>query len=129
MLLCSQCRDDKGKVLQTNWTVDPYQYELSMTVTSQIAFAQGVSTDPNVEVAAFVGTECRGWCKLQYEENSGKWLCLLMIYSNAANEQITLRAYNPQKRDIFEYEGKLTFKNDSSVDDIDGVLVFLKKVS
>jgi hypothetical protein len=87
-----------------------------MTYVAQVAFGGELSTDTNVEVAAFVGNDIRGHAKLIYEPQLGAYLVYLTIFSNTSGgETVTLKAYNPSQQSIYNNCKTLTFQGDTSL--------------
>jgi uncharacterized protein YjdB len=109
--------DDTGNDTSTGWSApSPNSYEYWMTYVAQVAFRGTLSTDTNVEVAAFVGNELRGHAKLVYESRLKIYLVHLTIYSKSAgNETVTLRVFNPQKKRIYENCKEFTFQGNASL--------------
>jgi hypothetical protein len=109
--------NDTGSVTATGWSAPNAQgYEYSMTYVAQVAFQGALSKDANTEVAAFAGDELRGYAKLAHEPSLDVYLIHLIIYSNnAGNETVTLKAYNPSKRRIYEKCKELAFQGNSSL--------------
>ena len=85
---------------QTHFSMDYRQYQYDMTVYFQLALNGGqvVTNTDNYEVAAFVGSECRGVGEFQTATGSNGQTIkygYLRIYSNmTGGEGITFKAYN-----------------------------------
>jgi uncharacterized protein YjdB len=116
--------NEMGTVTSTGWSAPTAgNYEYLMTYVAQVAFRGVVSTDTDVEVAAFVGDELRGFAKLVYDSRLNVYLVHLTIYSNSAGgETVVLKAYNPQKRRIYEdvaegfkFQGNASFGSASEI--------------
>jgi uncharacterized protein YjdB len=109
--------DTGGNVTSTGWAAPAAgNYEHSMTYVAQVAFRGVLSTDTNVEVAAYVNNELRGYAKLVYESGLNAYLVHLTIYSNSAGgETITLKAYNPQKQRIYNDCKTFRFQGNTSL--------------
>jgi hypothetical protein len=87
-----------------------------MTYIAQVAFRGVLSDNVNTEVAAFVGNECRGHAKLVYEPELNVYLVHLIIYSNnAGGETVTLKAYNPLKKRIYNDCKTFPFQGNTSL--------------
>jgi uncharacterized protein YjdB len=108
-----------GGVTSTGWSAPAASsYEYSMTYVAQVAFGGELSTDTNVEIAAFVGSETapRGHAKLIYESKLGVSLVYLTIFSNTSGgETVTLKAYNPSQQSIYNNCKTFTFQSDTSL--------------
>jgi uncharacterized protein YjdB len=111
--------NEMGSVMATGWSApSKSDYEYSMTYVAQVAFRDVLSTDTNVEVAAFVGNEARprGHTKLVYEPKLDVYLIYLTIFSNTSGgETIKLKVYNPAKRRIYENNKTFTFHGDTNL--------------
>jgi hypothetical protein len=86
---------DVSKPLPKDWKVTPSNYQYSMNFIAQLNINGDVSRDPNDQVAAFVGDECRGIAKLRYIEALDNYQAYISVYSNkTAGEAIQFRIWN-----------------------------------
>jgi hypothetical protein len=86
---------DVSKQLPADWKVTPSNYQYSMNFIAQLNINGDVSRDPNDQVAAFVGDECRGIAKLRYIEALDNYQAYISVYSNkTAGEAIQFRIWN-----------------------------------
>ncbi|MDR1594250.1 MAG: Ig-like domain-containing protein [Prevotellaceae bacterium] len=116
--------DETGDVTSTGWSTPSINaYEYSMTYMAQVAFRNALSTDPNVEIAAFVGDDIRGHAKLVYESRLNVYLVHLTIYSNSGGgETVVLKAYNPSKKRIYDNCKTFTFQSNTSLGSVTEIL-------
>ena len=86
---------DVAKALPADWKVIPANYQYSMNVIAQLNINGDVSRDPNDQVAAFVGDECRGIAKLIYIKELDNYQAYISIYSNKPmGEAVEFRIWN-----------------------------------
>ncbi|GIQ61045.1 hypothetical protein Flavo103_41810 [Flavobacterium collinsii] len=86
---------DVAKPLPADWKVTPANYQYSMNVIAQLNINGDVSRDPNDQVAAFVGDECRGIAKLTYIQALDNYQAYVSIYSNKPlGEAVEFRIWN-----------------------------------
>ncbi|OAZ05366.1 LamG-like jellyroll fold domain-containing protein [Flavobacterium succinicans] len=86
---------DVSKALPEDWKVTPSDYQYSMNFIAQLNINGDVSRDPNDQVAAFVGDQCRGIAKLRYIPALDNYQAFISVYSNTtANEAIQFRIWN-----------------------------------
>ncbi|WP_300977773.1 LamG-like jellyroll fold domain-containing protein [Flavobacterium sp.] len=86
---------DVSKALPEDWKVTPSDYQYSMNFIAQLNINGDVSRDPNDQVAAFVGDQCRGIAKLRYIPALDNYQAYINVYSNTtANEAIQFRIWN-----------------------------------
>jgi hypothetical protein len=86
---------DVFKPLPADWTVSPSEYQYSMNFIAQLSINGDISRDPNDQVAAFVGDECRGIAKLKYIESIDSYEAFISVYSNkTSGEAIQFRIWN-----------------------------------
>ncbi|MCB0283166.1 MAG: Ig-like domain-containing protein, partial [Calditrichaeota bacterium] len=77
------------------WTLNPANYQYSMDIIAQLKEGDGVSSDENDIVAAFVGNEIRGKVNLSYVSQESGYLAFLTVYSNQqTGESVTFRSWN-----------------------------------
>ncbi len=65
-----------------DWTVDPSEYEYSMTVFGQMRFEGIFSADEEDMLAAFAGGQCVGVANSTYDRDQDMWYAFLTIYGN-----------------------------------------------
>ncbi len=85
------------KVYKTppDWTVDPDNYQYSMSVIGHLKIDGEFSTNPDDMIAAFVDGECRGVAKSQYVEAYDMYEVFLTIMSNQqSGEHVTFKIWN-----------------------------------
>ncbi|MDR1594655.1 MAG: Ig-like domain-containing protein [Prevotellaceae bacterium] len=118
--------NEMGDVTATDWSApSESDYEYSMTYIAQVAFRDVLSTDTNVEVAAFVGDETspRGHTQLVYEPKLDVYLIYLTIFSNSGGgETVVLKAYNPSRKRIYDNCKTFTFQGDTSLGSVTEIL-------
>jgi hypothetical protein len=81
--------------LPADWTASPSEYQYSMNFIAQLNINGDISRDPNDQVAAFVGDQCRGIAKLKYIESLDNYEAFISVYSNkTSGEAIEFRIWN-----------------------------------
>ena len=107
------------------WNISQNQtnYEFNMTYSSQIAFNGKTSANTATMISAFVGNECRGISKLIHEQGINIYIFNLTIYSNEpSGENITIRAYDPDKKILYNKCISFKFESDDVKGSIDDIL-------
>lgn len=83
-------------VEQMNWEANPYQYPNTMTVTAFVEIDEMEVQSAQIEIAAFVGNECRGSVMLQYEDVfTHPYMGFLMVFGEN-NDAVHFRIYDHQ---------------------------------
>lgn len=86
---------DVFKPLPTDWKVTPSNFQYSMNFVVQLSINGDISRDPNDQVAAFVGDECRGLAKLRYVPELDNYQAYISVYSNRTlSESVKFRIWN-----------------------------------
>ncbi|MFB6319266.1 LamG-like jellyroll fold domain-containing protein [Saccharicrinis sp. FJH54] len=67
---------------EPEWSVDPNDYETSMSVIGKLSIAGELSMDVNDVVAAFIDESCRGSAHVQYIRDRDLYLVNLTIHGN-----------------------------------------------
>lgn len=93
-----------------DWSVNASAYAYSMTYTGAINIDYEESTNSNDIIAAFVGDECRGVAQPVFRSAVNRYLCYLMIYSNASEEPISFKVYDASADEILDIEKTAQFK-------------------
>ena len=101
-----------------NWSVDPHDYQYSMTFTAFLNVNGTTLTLPADKVAAFVDGEVRGVGTVTYVPIVNKYLAYFFVYANTAGETINFKIYDsssdsPDSPDssgsVFETDASETF--------------------
>ena len=83
---------------QPGWSVDPNQYQYSMTFTTVLKMGSKESTDTTDMIAAFKGNECRGVVKPIYNPAVNRYIAFLMVYANQIEgDTLTFKVYHSNK--------------------------------
>lgn len=82
----------------SHWSVNPYDYQYDMTVYAQLKLNNTIVTDySGLEVAAFVGNECRGVAEPQSADKDGTkyyWLYMRVRSNQESGEVISFKFYD-----------------------------------
>lgn len=82
----------------SHWSVNPYDYQYDMTVYAQLKLNNTIVTDySDLEVAAFVGDECRGVAEPQSVDKDGTkyyWLYMRVRSNQESGEVISFKFYD-----------------------------------
>lgn len=81
---------------EMRWSVNVAKYQMSMTVTAVAELNGAEITNENVQLAVFVGDECRGTVNLKYVESLNKHIAFLMVWGNVEdiNNKISFKAFD-----------------------------------
>jgi len=84
----------KGISAETpQWSVNPAAYNFSMSYVGFAVIENENAGGPNDLIAAFYGDECRGVATPVFNEDSGKWIFFMMLYSNVNGLELTFKYY------------------------------------
>ena len=97
---------------QPNWSVNPFEFELSMTVTTRVLTAGNPTHGSSHILAAFSGNESRGTA--QAISVLGEWLYFLTVYSNNNGEEITFRFFDESRESNYPVLESLTFSTQAA---------------
>ena len=88
--------DYKVTVIQSSNATEN-KYQLNMTVTSIATIDNNEIANGDIQLSAFIGTECRGTTTLKYVESTKRYMVFLMVWGNAedVNKTITFKSYDP----------------------------------
>jgi hypothetical protein len=86
--------NERGPELPNFWTVDPTQYEYSMTLVGMLAHGGINTTLAGHEIGVFAGNELRGSAKAIYLEQLNMHLFFLTMYANTAGELLHFKLYD-----------------------------------
>jgi len=86
--------NERGPELPNFWTVDPTQYEYSMTLVGMLAHSGINTTLAGHEIGVFAGNELRGSAKAIYLDQLDMHLFFLTMYANTAGELLHFKLYD-----------------------------------
>lgn len=97
-----------------NWSVNPSNYQYSMTVSAIATKNCTMLADTGNIIAAFQGTICRGIARTSIDVN-GKKVAAVIIYSNVlSGETIHFKAYNKNTNEIITFNNSLLFEENAT---------------
>ncbi|WP_088324075.1 T9SS type A sorting domain-containing protein [Polaribacter tangerinus] len=82
---------------EPSWSVNPSDFQYSMTITAFLNIDGENLTNTNDKVAAFVDGEIRGIGNVSYNKTSDKHLVYLTIFGNKNGEIIQFKIYDSSK--------------------------------
>jgi hypothetical protein len=85
---------ERSAPISTHWTVDPTQFEHSMTLIGMLS-ADGLNvTAPDFELGTFVNGQLRGAAQAIYVAPLNAYLFFLTAYANQSGELLSFRLYD-----------------------------------
>lgn len=85
-----------------SWTVEPSNFESSMTLIGKLVIAGDFSTDNNDVVGAFVNDQCRGVANVQYFANRDIYLVNLTVFgAEAESNQVKLKVWDASTGNLY----------------------------
>ncbi|MEI6752806.1 MAG: BACON domain-containing carbohydrate-binding protein, partial [Paludibacter sp.] len=78
------------------WAVNTNKYQLNMTVTAIVSVDDVEYMGNDLQIAAYIGDECRGIADLKYIDVYQRYMAFLTIWGNGldVNKAITFKCYN-----------------------------------
>ncbi|MCC6463334.1 MAG: T9SS type A sorting domain-containing protein [Saprospiraceae bacterium] len=84
----------RGGAPDAFWSVNPAQYEYSMTLIGMLAANGANATGSTMELGAFAGNELRGAAQAVYIEPLNAYQFFLTTYANASGEQLHFKLFD-----------------------------------
>ncbi|WP_405563527.1 T9SS type A sorting domain-containing protein [Polaribacter sp. Asnod6-C07] len=100
---------------EPNWSVNPIDFQHSMTFTTFLNVNGNLLTSENDKVAAFIEGEVRGVANVTYIESRNKYVAFLTVFSNSNNKEISFKIYDSQNETIVEVDKKEIFVIDGNL--------------
>ncbi|MBK8554914.1 MAG: T9SS type A sorting domain-containing protein [Lewinellaceae bacterium] len=94
------------------WSVDPTQYEYSMTLIGMLASGDNNITSGNMELGAFAGGQIRGASQAIYIEPLDASLFFLTVYANSNGELITYKLFDNNTETVLDLNEQMFFSPD-----------------
>ena len=86
-----------------DWEIDPENFEYNMNIIGKIKINGVFIQDKYSKVAAFVGSELRGFANLAYDENFDEYFLYLNVFSNEpTGEAISFKIWDANTGKIFQ---------------------------
>ncbi len=107
-----------------NWTVDPTQYEHSMTITWKVILP-GEEVEAGDVMAAFVGDEVRGVVSSTFNPVLEAYFFLILVHSNeSAGEAVSFSFYNASQDAVTPVDQTVAFVAETSQGTFSDPLIF-----
>ena len=113
-----------------NWTVNPDDFEHSMSMIGQLQIAGVASEDTDDRVAAFINNECVGVASPIYNARYDAYFVMLNIYSNSSNQPVTFKVYDASTGNVYpavETSDEVTFVTNSVVGSMNNPFIWNAK--
>ena len=99
------------------WTVDPHDYEYTMTLTAELTINQFPLLGDEHLLGAFAGDDCHG--VVSAVPVADDWLYMLLIYGNLAGEELELRVWDAVQDTVLIITQAYDFEIDAAFGTID----------
>ena len=107
---------------QPSWSVNPNDYEYSMTVTGILFIDGNYSNNVNDVIGVFNGETCVGLASPDVVFNDYN-IIFMIVYSNVLSDSLDVRVFNSLTNEIIEYL-PIEFSIDAINGSIDNPFVF-----
>jgi hypothetical protein len=94
------------------WTVDPTQFENSMTLIGMLKSNDANVTTNTMELGAFVGSQVRGSSQAIHIPPLDSYLFFLTVYANASGEQIKYKLFDSSTGNVSDLNEAMFFSPD-----------------
>lgn len=101
-----------------NWSVNPIEYNYSMSMIGQLKVDNILSEDENDIIAAFYGEKCVGVASPVYNARYDAYYVLLDIYGNTLNTELNFKVYDASTGNIYakiDVSDDIEFDNDKVI--------------
>lgn len=98
-----------------NWSLNPNNYQHSMTFTSFLTIDGKKLTSENDTVAAFIDGEVRGLANVTYAESRDKYVAFLTVFSNTNGKTISFKIYDSSNDVVIDIDTKVSFSIDGNL--------------
>ncbi len=109
------------------WTVNPAQYEFSMTLIGMLADTSGNATTGTMELGAFAGNEVRGAAQAIYVAPLQAHLFFLTMYANNSGELLNFKLYDSDDGQVRPLTEEMNFVSNLHQGDVQDPVPFTLK--
>ena len=113
-----------------DWSVNPDDFEHSMSMIGQLQVAGLTSEDTEDQVAAFIDGECVGVASPIYNARYDAYFVMLNIYSNNNNQPIVFKVFDASTGNVYpevETSSQVTFVTNSVVGNMNNPFIWNAK--
>ncbi|WP_405563529.1 hypothetical protein [Polaribacter sp. Asnod6-C07] len=103
---------------EPNWSVNPNNYQHTMTFTNFLNVDGKTLTSKNDKVAAFIDGEVRGVANVIYVESRDKFVAFLTVFGNLSGKEISFKMYDSENEAIINIDKKVVFSIDGNLGSI-----------
>lgn len=100
---------------EPNWSLNPLNFQHSMTFTTFLNVNGQTLTSANDKVAAFVNDEVRGVANVTYIPSRNKYVAFLTVFANTNSEELSFKIYASQSETIVKIGKTETFTIDGNL--------------
>jgi hypothetical protein len=100
---------------EPNWSLNPLNFQHSMTFTTFLNVNGQTLTSANDKVAAFVNDEVRGVANVTYIASRNKYVAFLTVFANTNSEELSFKIYASQSETIVKIGKTETFTIDGNL--------------
>ncbi len=108
---------------QPSWTVNPNQYQTTMSITAQLYIEGDLSSDSRDMIGIFCEEECRGVAYNNYIFREQTY-SLITVYGNINDEKLTIKIYDASSGEIYNLKQYFQFAKDSIMGTYSDPVVF-----
>ncbi|MBC7773833.1 MAG: T9SS type A sorting domain-containing protein [Phycisphaerae bacterium] len=94
------------------WSVDPTQFEYSMTLIGMLEKSDSNATTSTMELGAFVGNQVRGSSQAIYIPPYDSYLFFLTVYANSSGEQVKYKLFDSNNGAVQDLNEAMYFSPD-----------------
>ena len=113
-----------------NWSVNPDDFEHSMSMIGQLQVAGITSEDVEDRVAAFIDGECVGVASPIYNARYDAYFVMLNIYSNGNNQPVAFKVFDASTGNVYpavETSSAVTFVTNSVIGNMNNPFIWNAK--
>ena len=121
--------DRGGDQFPAFWSVNPSQYEHSMTLIGMLKVNNANATTATMELGVFAGSEVRGSAKAIYVAPLNAYLFFLTSYANGGGEQLKFKLFDSSTGSVQDLTETMWFSADLHQGGIENPVPFTLKSS
>jgi hypothetical protein len=125
LLLVLFCQLSILRAIPTDWTVNSFDYQYSLTITGTVVLNGETLGSAGDAVAAFINNQCRGVAQASYVAANNSYYFYVSVFSSTySGEPITFRFYNQAEDSIYSGFQALTFADGANYGSVSEPYVF-----
>ena len=111
-----------------DWSVNAAEFNHSMVIAGGLNLNKTELENEDNIIAAFVDDECRGVAKTLYQEETGRYIAYLLVYSNETDDDVSFKFYNSENDSSYIVPKNIDFEVNGLIGDLNRPYIWSEQI-